>query len=374
MSCVVFVDDILREDYLHARAFIYSLVSEPIRQALGACPSQVAGGYIRRGLIDGFDEAVFRRLSGNGGYESLFYKVSLAAESYLEAHIPNEAIVVGYEMPPWLLTFLRERRILFMDIRISPVRFARDLYAVVRGSNERFSEIARSYCVPDQELRLEANFIKASIVHNSYKESAIKSSIENRVYFIGQTKQDSSLITEEGFFCRVGHFSVQIRNLVGLREVFYVPHPYSGGWSKEEKKSLEKIIGRKVKVSCRNIYSLLADGSGSEFFSISSGVIQEANFFDKKAVSLLDPICDFRDKDAAHIRFVDLVSPRFWADFLEVPKTSLVVERIPYVPENMMRRLHNSWWGYSDYLMQNDNFWWRAFRYGMLRMLKGRWY
>lgn len=361
LSKIVFLDDLLREEFINSRAFIYQAIREPIRQALGFDLPNARGFPAERGLGSGFCEGEFRRLCRNKSWVESYFFIPDQAVNYLMGHIDEGAFIIGYEMPPWLVRMLEENGRAWLNIRLSPVRFGRDLYVVLQSSFFDVRELLKDYHVTDQELFLEAGLMRASVVHNDLYRKDKDKGLSDGVLFIGQTRSDASLISDAGELLRIERFSEKIKESVGARNIIYKPHPFDKSWARKEKTILQEITGKEIKKTSQDTYSLLAGNMGFDVMSISSGVLQEAHFFERKSVYLHKPICDFRSGDSCHIRFMDFVSPALWAKIFSEDCT---VE-FPVVPGNMMRVLHNAWWGYSDYMFSNNDVFSEAFLFGV---------
>jgi hypothetical protein len=346
---IIFLDDLLRDSFFGAKRFIYTLIREPILQATGIMPPDPADLPAKRGLLPDFDFETFRSLCGEKTWMECYHSIPATAADYLATWIPHNSLVVGYEMPPWLSDLLGRHEFKWVDIRLSPIRFARDMYVVLRGTIESL----QPWIVSEEELRLEAGLMRAAVIHNQSYRSKSNNNHDDAVLFIGQTRADASLIAEDGSLLRVDHFKNEIIDFVAGREIFYKPHPAAGTWKNKEMEKLASITGRAIATVTDSTYGLLAGNMKFDLLTISSGTGQEASFFDRCACSLFQPICDFRLN--AHIRFIDFVSPGLWTDALGIDPGHLKVKHLPYVPDSLMRHLHNEWWGYSDYIMENDN-------------------
>jgi hypothetical protein len=103
----------------------------------------------------------------------------------------------------------------------------------------------------------------------------------------------------------------------------------------------------------------------------SSGAIQEAAYFDRKGTLFFRPICPIDDGSSAryqHMVLEDLTSPDFW---LTLATTDKEYAGVPGpIPENRTRKLHNAWWGYAEYTLDNDHFWRRVITRGVRNILR----
>lgn len=362
---ITLLDDLLRDDYIPARNFIYTLIEEPIRQATNENFISIRKFPEERGLLAGFNLNTFRAHCGNRDWASSHHEIPSLAKAYLYSHIHPKTQVIGYEMPPWLINTLNEGNIQWIDIRISPIRFCRDLYLVMRDSTHHLADSLVSWQVSEEEILLEAGFMRASVLHNQPNKRHSYANLNGGVLFIGQTSKDASLISDQGTILSISDYKEEICRIVGNRNIFYKPHPYDRIWAIKEKATLESILKREVTTTKVNIYELLAGNIDFDMVSISSGTLQEADFFGRNSHMLFRPICNLDDKTNTHIRFLDFASPHFWSIALGYNSENLKVKKFPVIPENLMRKLHNTWWGYSEYMLENNSFWQQAFMHSM---------
>lgn len=357
ISAVCLLDDVLRDQYLSARGFIYSVIQEPIRQAVGISYPDTNKFPGERGMANGFDLAEFRGACGGASWQQVYRGLQPQAEEYLASHIPDNSLVIGYEMPPWLIILLEKNNFIYVNVRISPIRFCRDLYLCISSNMDGFYARLSEFNVGENEVRLEAGLLRASIQQKNIKEDARK--ISGGFIFIGQTENDASLISHEGAMLSVIDFPDEIKHIVGDKSLAYKPHPYGFRFSKEERKQLQNIVGRRVPVVRENIYNLIASKADFELISISSGACQEAQYFNKNSYFLFEPICDpYKEINSmSHVRFIDFCSPELWARVFGVEAGVSRQGGLSYGPENLMRSFHDVWWGYSEYMIDNNQFW-----------------
>lgn len=368
---ICLVDDLLREQYVRARGFIYTAIEEPIRQSSNICFPDTRYFPNRRGLAEGFSEQLFKRLCGSTDWAKHYNALPRAAEDYLSSHIPSGALVIGYEMPPWLLRMLERNKTPYVAIRISPIRFARDLYLVIQsnipGSHERISHLE----VLDAEVRIEAGLLRASARQKDLRRR-VKERLAGSVLFIGQTRRDASLIAEDGRTLTIGDFRQQIVDAGEGRRFCYKPHPYDSRFAREEHRHLEKLLRSKVPVVNDNIYQLMASTVDFDLMTISSGTSQEAPYFHRTGRTLYRHICNPYSMGSSQVGLLDLCSPELWALLFGLDASNFGSRALPRVSENLMRRLHDAWWGYSEYMIDNDQFWQQVLTRGTRNFIEGK--
>lgn len=361
---ITLLDDILRTEFLSARNFIYTLIEEPIKQASDIQIPSSRNFPFDRGLSKNFDIATFKTLCNEPDWVRLYNKIPNEAELYLIRNIEQDSLVIGYEMPPWLTQALSKHGFDWLDIRLSPIRFARDLYLIINSNRSTLRIDLNNYHTTSSELRLEAGLLKASILHNSKIPST--PTPEEMLLFIGQTKKDASLVSESGCIYRIDNFAEKILTVAANKSIDYKPHPYDKDHSRTEVKKLHYITGKKPRIIKESIYQLLAGRIELEILAISSGVLQEAPYFDRKSHPLFKPVCNLDDQNIIHIRFSHFISPSFWEQLITGKKSNNTLDT-PNIQLNQMRRLHNAYWGYADYMLENDLFYRNMFKYEIKR-------
>lgn len=360
-SSIICLDDLLRKEYWQAKNFFYDLIREPIKQ--------VTGGYdikssprnnSSHNLCPSFDEQTFLNLINQGRdlpWNYFYYTISKQAEEYLIEHIPTNCLILSYEMPPWLEKVLLSNRISFIDIRISPLRFASDLYIALRTNNDLINSRLVRWQVCKEEILLEASLVAASVRH-SRRHEARNRSLDGVLVYVGQTPDDASLVDQQGSFLRPDAFSKTIVSETEKKKFVYKPHPNVGVFAEKERQMLSNVIGTNVELCYEDIYELLGADDQIELIGISSSSLQEAYWFDKPTTMLYKPICPILTTEGtdlySQVRFLDFISPIFWHS-LCVPNAPVPkVEKLSVIGPNALRKLHNMWWGYSNFLLRRS--------------------
>lgn len=367
-TTIACLDDLLRDSFWPAKQFFYDLIREPIIQAIGLDIGMSPRRNGLHNLVQSFDSKNFIDLclGGKPGWETCFFRIPEEAENYLVRHLPPNVLIISYEMPPWLSYSLDRANVSYLDIRISPLRFARDLYIAIKSNDNEILERLEKFSVKPEELKLEAALVSSSVRHLQ-RYSQQYDELNNSLIYIGQTGEDASLVGPSGNFLRITKYDKIIRQKSLCKNVFYKSHPNAGKFSVDEKKILNKIVGRDLKKCSLDIYSLLGSDHSFELIGISSGTLQESAWFGKPSTTLYQHICPLnfgRQKDRnlyRQIHFQKFISPGFWHYLLSPEQLPPVIEFLPEVQGNSLRELHNVWWGYSTYLTKNKHLWVEGF-------------
>lgn len=305
-----------------------------------------------------------------------------AALEYLFSHIPPDALVLSFEMPPWLRSACLERNVRFLDMRVSPLRFGRDLYVAMSTSNDAMLERIASHAPLPEELRLEAALLSANIrmhlrrLHEigelSLQEEGV---LDDSLIFVGQAPYDASILCpRKGRPLRCNDFAEQLRALANGRRVMYKAHPFASEFGKQECAMLSEILGRQVEAMQANAYQLLSCADTLQLVGISSGLLQEASWFDKEAHILFQPFVplafegseQLASSQYQQIRFQQLVAPAFWHRVLTPTQDPPRLAALPPVSHHHARETFDQWWDYEKVLT-----WRRSLPYAMFERLGG---
>ncbi|PPC81863.1 MAG: hypothetical protein CTY38_07835 [Methylotenera sp.] len=353
--------DLLRGTRAFPEGF-FDLIREPILQGCGLDIGYPPESKKASGLLPGFDLDYFRSLVYGeitdpvDAWLTSYYTLPDGAAEYLKQYLPSECLILSFEMPPWLSQACIAWNIPFIDIRPSPLRFGRDLYIALKTNDSTIHERISQYAILNEELRLEASYLAASINMHQQRlneSDRYKFSLDNCLVFVGQAPYDASLITEKGKSLRCSDFSEQIRALASTRKLLHKPHPFAPWAADEERKSLEEITGQTVEPCYQNAYQILSCEDDVELLGISSGLLQEAAWFGKSSYQLFRPFVPltkeglFSGSDYQQIHFHRWLSPSFWHLILTPQKTPPRLAEITSLAHHHARQTFDQWWDYG---------------------------
>lgn len=365
-SNIVCIPDLLR----NARGFpegFFDILREPVRQGTGIEVEEIAWEARNSKRNGSFNFLKFLECSGivgdaapEGSWASNYYNFPSSAIDYLFNNLPQAdgTIFLTFEIPPWLEQAFLQRGMDFIDLRLSPLRFSRDLYIALRTSNTEIFQRIGAHTVTPEEIRLEASLLGANLrmhqAHQEVKKSYRAENLESSLVFIGQTPNDASLLSSDNNFLRCSAFSDQLGALVKEKRFLYKIHPLAGDFFRDEISTLKEIIGQSPKICHLNTYQILSSQEKIELVGISSGVLQEAAWFNKIAHTLFQPyvpLLDFTEainlKKYQQIHFQTFLSPAFWHQVLapEIPAPRLAA--LPTLAHSHARETIDHWWDYS---------------------------
>lgn len=383
---IVCVPDLLRGGRGFPEGFI-DLVREPIRQGANINIGYPPNSKRSHGMAPGFDLHEFRALAGmttdifadsttrQMQWSTSYHRLSDSAVNYLFDHLPANHLLLSFEIPQWLARACTERNVDFLDLRPSPLRFGRDLYMAVRCTSETLFSRMETNRVCEEELRLEAALLGANVrMHKARLESErgfTSENLDGALLFIGQAPYDASLIAPDGRSLRCTDFADELLELCQGRRLLHKPHPFALEFAQEERKALERITGQAPLACQQNAYQILSSEDNVTLVGISSGLLQEACWFDKTAHLLYRPFVPLVSPDASatadtyqQIHFQTLLSPAFWHQVLAPERPAPRLARLPTFAHNHARETLDQWWDYSKVMTWERAFTHEAFMRG----------
>jgi hypothetical protein len=359
-NSIIYIPDIIRGDKIYPELF-FDLIGEPILQGCGISIAHISS---RISICDGlsFDVDKFVSYIDNCSVGDLnewaltYNKISYDAVQYLKSFISNDSLILSFEMPPWLIKFCNNWGFRYIDIRLSPMRFGSDLYVALRTNDYLLYERIYGFNVTDQELKLEAAFLSSGVNMHLRKlisqNRAVDANLDNCIVFVGQMPFDAALLSGSGKFLRCVDFSEEIRDIVKCRKVLYKPHPFSILNSSDEILQLVSIVGQTPERCHLSAYQILSSKYDVQLFGISSGMLQEAKYFNKISYTLFRPFISLgstlSDIDAfSQVHLQKFISPMFWHQVLCPDCSCPVLNQLPQVQHHYSRHLLDQWWDYD---------------------------
>ena len=254
-------------------------------------------------------------------------------------------LVIGIEVPPYLKLHLQRNSVDYLDFRVHPVRFLRDLCFSVYTNSPDLAVALKALEVPNCELEREATRFQARFRRNPYSGLHLSGDIP---VLIGQTEKDSVLI-KGGRFSDWSDFSPELdQALRNYNEVILLEHPLRQD-SHRIAQHLRTYHGKTV-ISVRgNGYGILFSAPDTlPFITLASSLGVEAAATGKSSLFLLgDP------RDIAKVNEQDILGPQpispailkdaFWRKVLlrdsAVPSTTSSFE----LGANFVRSTLESW-------------------------------
>lgn len=363
---IYFIPDLLRGCRIYPDAF-FDLLQEPILQSTGLCLQRLGGTTIIDKVAPRFNLEQFKALCQLDNSKPLdlwsknYHSVSELAEEYLCSYISDQSLILSFEMPVWLQSLCKRKKLAFVDIRVSPLRFASDLYIALRTNIKSTLDKIIHCEVSQSEIRLEASQLAASVRLNQRRyedKSGVKIDLNNTLIWVAQAPHDAAILsaTKVNPLSCVD-FSAQLRLEVENRELLYKPHPLFPEASMREMVELSSIMDREVRTVSQNAYQILSCKQDLKLVGISSGLLQEAKFFDAASVMLYKPLVPLvtdlsnagKEEGYRQVHFGSILSPIFWSYLLGGSLCHTLPDIGPRIP-NQGRHLLDTWWDYAKVL------------------------
>jgi hypothetical protein len=217
-------------------------------------------------------------------YEDIELNTSLLDEIYA---VFKNSLVISFEIAPSMIKIFNKLHIPYIDFAIHPIRFLEDYVFAIRTNVKEWEERITKHHLDDFLCREKARMYMAK----SARLQVFGNVPQGSVFFVGQMNQDSSLIANRAM---IGLDEVKIY-LESISKVYphvhYKAHPHN----KNAKEILDFIASLKnVEVVNYNIYDVLGSGAYCKMFSISSGTLIEAAYFDLET-QRLSPAFNYYD-------------------------------------------------------------------------------
>lgn len=227
-----------------------------------------------------------------------------------------------------------------------------------------------------EELRLEAALLAANVrMHRRHLEEARDyrfDDLDGCLLFVGQAPYDASLLAPDGRSLRCEDFAERLRQLCAGRRLLHKAHPLAPDFAGQERQALERISGQSVSVCQQNAYQILSGEDDIQLVGISSGLLQEAPWFDKTAHVLFQPFVPLAGMPGAtegrqpfrQVRFQSFLAPAFWHRVLAPERPAPRLAALPELAHHHAREVLDHWWDYSKVLTWERTLPYEAFMRG----------
>lgn len=272
------------------------------------------------------------------------------AETVISLYKPHlrDALVVGFELPPYLHRVLTELGIPFVDLWVHPIRFLDDLLFACRASDPTADAAVAQHALPEEIVWLTAGLRRATAA------TAPAALIDpGATLVLGQALMDKSQIGG-GRFADGGEFDPAVRELAAGHEPWLVkPHPYA-----PDHPFLARVraLVPRCRVVTDNVYYLLAQDAVARVLTLNSSSGIEAQYFGKEAVFLMPPVLELayrgdRPRPGVMWTLADsFLNMDFWREVLAawVPVTPKDGYSHPPKP-NRLRTALRSFWNFNQF-------------------------
>lgn len=356
----------------------FDFIREPIKQACGI-DIGYAPGKMPSKLRPSFYLAHFRSLAQKGcDAESsdlllaTLHHMPESALDYLFAHLPDNALILSSEIPPWLRKACEDRQLAFLDIRMSPLGFGRDSFIAMDTNHATLRSHLAQCAISEEELRLEAGLLSANLrIHRGQLEESMRHTfnLDGALLYIWQPSWDLSLLQPDGHTLHISDFATPLKALAQGRKLLFMrdfTSPHIGDLLEKERSTLSALLEQPVQFCPQNIYQVLTGHDDSELVSINAGAHQEAPYFHKKSHTFAPSVTPLAPspKTAGYLQvhFQDILAPAFWHQILTPDAPPPRLPRLPTLDRQHARESMNEWGEYEKVLTWERFLPWQAFR------------
>lgn len=355
----VFTGDFLRPNAAghrptqhHNIRWLRNILSTPIAMATGLDDSVFCwnSGGVQDGLLGDHDVARLYRSFG----------LPCSIHSWARIHgidvLPRRfeemlrdrfrgAFVIGFEMAPYLTSFLDREGIFYVNVSVHPVRFLDDLLLGFASNHPGIREALFAHRLRDEAIRLTAGLQKATAARSFNKAFRPGSAL-----FLMQTWHDQSQLRDGRFVSPADFLDEIIACAAGHAEFLVKEHPLGPNPATATMAALIPNM-RLVDI---NVYRLLSVPEISTVATLSSSVGFEAGYFGKTSRFFLrEPLKlrrDETDDPAGYVAIRDaFLTPDFWRDVLAcvMPVTAHDGITLPFKP-NRLRIAIRGFWAFNE--------------------------
>ncbi|MCR8550882.1 hypothetical protein M4578_23905 [Salipiger sp. P9] len=256
----------------------------------------------------------------------------------------GNSLVIGFEIPPYLVHFLNRHDIAFIDCSLSPVRFLDDLLFEASASSPEITEAIRAYEVPEALIRLQAGVLSSNVAKANPQPPR-----PNSLLLILQTSFDKVVIENGRFTTVLDHYDRLLEIAKDYDHVLIKEHPLEP--QKQVLAKLQSSLPDNT-VTTDNFYRLVSHHNLTGVAALSSSCVLEARYFGKTGHYLIPGFShDSFSVGLEGINIGDAVlMPDFWRDALApagcevTPKDGL---HLQFKPNRFRQQLRNAW-GYNQ--------------------------
>lgn len=389
-SNILYLPDLLKPINAFPK-YIFNLIKEPVRQGCGIDigPKNWKDG--KHSMLPGFElkkyEDLLRQSSSENSrslWSATYHNIPQAAADYFFSHIQDNTLLLCDWMSPGLRLACQERNIDFLDIRISPLRFGRDLYIALNTSHPELRQRIAKQAITDDEIRLDAGLLNANMcAHRARLSTRLRHmfDLEGKLIYLWQPHWDLNLLKPDGYVHHFRDFADQLHSLARHRELLFMmdfSHAPSTTLADQARQALSSLLEKTVQACPQSLYQILSADEDVQLVGINTSRLQEAEWFDKKA-HFLTPFAtplttsDLPEQEGyLQVHFQDLFAPAFWHQLLNPTAPPPRVPQLPSLDRHLGRELLDSWGDYEKVLHWERGLPWMAFERSGGRVLRSR--
>lgn len=346
---IVFIGDVLRNngDGYPADKYIrhiYLLFSEQVKTATGLpayCEQGSSPLFFNRNLFYSFNNMD----ATTDNWIKIFNGQANGASIEYFKDCFKDCLLIFKEAGA-LRNVAKRANIPYVDMYTSVIRFMQDQHLAMRTNVSEIRNVMKKYRLKEEHIKYEANLLRA--YYNFKPQLPLES---NSLLVCGQTSVDLSLITDDGIIS-FASMKERLEDLFkNYNKVYYKPHPYAD-FNSEGEQFIRTL--QNVQIVNYNFYKMVCSPQIKAVAALSSGVLQEAPYFEKESIVLSHPYVHYYkgvgecQEDDWMTLTNDYFSPTFWADILSGIMQTNQCEYFNFKnDDNFIRKLTYGWQGYE---------------------------
>lgn len=219
-----------------------------------------------------------------------YYKLSFYQSKLITNLVEDSDLVFLYEGTPGIKSILDNNNVSYIDFRVSPLRFKKELFLDIAINKHDNSTLWFKKILKLSQLKFKDSLYLKS-----------KSPASTLVY-IGQKEGDVAMLDSVHGQLSWDKFSAQVKLLSkNYKKILYRAHPLSNG---SDFKKINKILPNIELDTKQSVYNLF-DGEHA-FCALSSSVLEEASIFKIKSYRLMQSYPLIADCDHTRFRNVSI--------------------------------------------------------------------
>jgi hypothetical protein len=324
--------------------WLFGLLEQPVAEATGIQPELVFASF-----SDDTDIAeIYSKLGlplNATGWIKIFNHVPDHVTELLYGNIEG-ALVIGFELPPGLISSMGRLGAKVLNIGIHPVRFMDDIFLGFQTPEPTLADGLARHAMHERLAYRAAGLIKAFAARDPLTRFPAPAAV-----FAGQIAIDRSLI-RDGRLITADDLVETIEKTFGRYEtVLLKPHPLA-----LDNPVIDRImaLGLSTQTTDLDFYRLVSHPDVAAVIAISSGTCQEATYFGKEGIHLSHCAtpCLWRDsppdEDGWWSIYDHFLVPDFWRAILApiINVTPMDGDK-PLPKPNRLRISLRGFWGFS---------------------------
>lgn len=270
----------------------------------------------------------------------------------LPIRIKTNDLLIGFNIPNVTRYLLDKFGICYIEFRLSPLQFGRELYFAYRSNSNVSDMILKDYLVSPAFLKLEASHLVASIrAHRRKleKQNLHFNDLEKTTVIIAPDDQYPAHENDIILVPPLTEFAEQLQKINCNRRILYKPANNEEPTVMLER--LREFLKVPIKLCHQNNYQLLCFDDDIQLIGTSASILQEADWFSKEVVQLMPPLTPLdsksnSNKDFKQLPFHLILDPEFWrAIAYGIPRTLPFESALP--GHLCGREIFDSWGDYE---------------------------